>query len=202
MAALWAAGLRHLDRQVADGGRRPDLAGERPAEALVELLARFHRLARRSPDVERAGTARALRERWRTLPQPLREEPACPVAPNLPEQIDHLAMRYLDGRIPLFDNRIAEGRILEGHGDLLAEDIFALPDGFRVLDCLDFDDRLRHLDCLDDIAFLATDFEFLGNPEFGVRLLGDYVRATGDPAPMSLRSHYMPIAPPSGRRWT
>ncbi|MGV9611697.1 bifunctional aminoglycoside phosphotransferase/ATP-binding protein [Nocardia xishanensis] len=158
---------------------------------LVELLVGFHRLARRGPDVDRAGTARALRDRWQTLLRPLREEPACRVAPILPDRIDHLAMRYIDGRIQLFDNRIAEGRIIDGHGDLLAQDIFALPDGFRVLDCLDFDDRLRHLDCLDDIAFLAMDFEFLGYPELGVRLLDDYVRATGDSAPMSLRSHYI-----------
>ncbi|MEU2254966.1 AAA family ATPase [Nocardia xishanensis] len=158
---------------------------------LVESLVDFHRLARRGPDVDRAGTARALRERWQTLLRPLREEPACPVAPELPERIDHLAMRYVDGRIALFDNRIAEGHILDGHGDLLAQDIFALPDGFRVLDCLDFDDRLRHLDGLDDIAFLAMDCEFLGYPQLGVRLLDDYARATGDTAPMSLRSHYI-----------
>ncbi|MEV0029999.1 AAA family ATPase [Nocardia sp. NPDC050793] len=164
-------------------------AHERELTPLVELLVRFHRLAGRGPEVDRAGTAGALRERWQTLLHPLREEPA--VAAHLPERIDHLATRYIDGRIPLFDNRIAEARIVDGHGDLLAQDIFALPDGFRVLDCLDFDDRLRHLDCLDDIAFLAMDFEFLGYPELGVRLLDDYLRATGDSAPMSLRSHYI-----------
>ena len=32
---------------------------------------------------------------------------------------------------------------MDGHGDLLAEDIFCLPDGPRILDCLEFDDRLR-----------------------------------------------------------
>ncbi len=63
--------------------------------------------------------------------------------------------RYLDGRKPLFDKRITTGRIVDGHGDLHAGDIFVLPDGFRVLDCLDFDDGLRHVDRLDDITFLA-----------------------------------------------
>ncbi|MGV9817199.1 bifunctional aminoglycoside phosphotransferase/ATP-binding protein [Nocardia xishanensis] len=177
---------RRLSNILADVAAR-----ERELTPLVELLVRFHRQADRGPEVDRAGAADALRERWQALLHPLREEPAYRVDPNLPERIDHLAMRYIDGRIPLFDNRIAEGRIVDGHGDLLAQDIFALPDGFRVLDCLDFDDRLRHLDCLDDIAFLAMDFEFLGYPELGVRLLDDYVRATGDTAPLSLRSHYI-----------
>ncbi|MCP2293561.1 bifunctional aminoglycoside phosphotransferase/ATP-binding protein [Nocardia amikacinitolerans] len=169
-----------------------DVAADRQAlTPLVELLVRFHRLADRGPEVDRAGTVEALRDRWQALLRPLREEPACEATQNLLERIDHLAMRYIVGRTSLFDNRIAEARIVDGHGDLLAKDIFALPDGFRVLDCLDFDDRLRHLDCLDDIAFLAMDFEFLGYPELGVRLLDDYLRATGDTAPMSLRSHYI-----------
>ena len=41
-----------------------------------------------------------------------------------------------------------DGRIVDGHGDLLADDIFCLDDGPRILDCLDFDDRLRWLDGL------------------------------------------------------
>ncbi|MEU3013848.1 bifunctional aminoglycoside phosphotransferase/ATP-binding protein [Nocardia asteroides] len=72
-----------------------------------------------------------------------------------------------------------------------AEDIFELPDGFRVLDCLDFDDDLRHVDRVDDIAFLAMDFEFLGHPDLARRLLADYVRVTDDPVPASLVDHYI-----------
>ena len=37
----------------------------------------------------------------------------------------------------------------------MADDIFCLADGPRVLDCIDFDDRLRWLDGLDDAAFLV-----------------------------------------------
>lgn len=73
--------------------------------SLVELLVRFHRLARPGPDVDRVGTTRELRERWQTLLRPLREEPACQVDQNLAERIDQLAMRYIDGQIPLFDRR-------------------------------------------------------------------------------------------------
>ena len=55
-----------------------------------------------------------------------------------------------------------DGRIVDGHGDLIADDVFCLDDGPRVLDCLEFDDRLRYLDGLDDAAFLAMDLERLG----------------------------------------
>ena len=39
-----------------------------------------------------------------------------------------------------------------------------------MLDCLEFDDRLRYVDGIDDAAFLAMDLEFLGREDLG-RLL-------------------------------
>ncbi|MFD6268749.1 bifunctional aminoglycoside phosphotransferase/ATP-binding protein [Nocardia asteroides] len=158
--------------------------------ALVELLARFHDTAQRSAEIDRAGGRDAVRERWRSLLGPLRDATEL-VDPMVLARIEHRATRYLDGRAALFADRIAQGRVVDGHGDLLAEDIFELPDGFRVLDCLDFDDDLRHVDRVDDIAFLAMDFEFLGHPDLARRLLADYFRVTDDPVPASLVDHYI-----------
>ncbi len=81
--------------------------------------------------------------------------------------------------------------MVDGHGDLLAEDIFCLDDGPRVLDCLEFDDRLRYVDGLDDAAFLAMDLEQLGTPEAAAFFLAEYSEYSGDPTPASLRHHYV-----------
>lgn len=184
-------------RRMPESARLSELlaGSDAPAPAataeLVELLVRFHDGAARGPEIDRAGTAAAVRSRWRALLDPLGAAPAELVDAELLAHIDHAAVRYLDGRAPLFDSRIADGRIVDGHGDLLTEDIFALADGFRVLDCLDFDDRLRYVDRLDDIAFLAMDFEFLGHGDLGDRLVADYQRTSGDRAPASLRDHYI-----------
>ncbi|MGF0319727.1 AAA family ATPase [Nocardia fluminea] len=159
--------------------------------ALVHLLVGFHDRAERSSEIDRAGSADALRDRWRSVLGPLREASRELVDIPMVERIEHRAMRYLDGRTSLLDSRINDGHIVDGHGDLLAEDIFDLPDGFRVLDCLDFDDRLRYVDRLDDVSFLAMDFDFLGRAELGDRLVADYLRAAGDRAPSSLRDHYI-----------
>lgn len=158
---------------------------------LIQLLVRFHDESPHGPDIDQAGTASALRARWRSLLDPLREAPPDLVDPDLLARIDRHAMRYLDGRAPLLDQRIADGRIVDGHGDLLAEDIFELPDGFRVLDCLDFDDRLRYVDRLDDIAFLAMDVESLGQADLADELIDEYLRESADRAPASLRDHYI-----------
>ncbi|MBB5916709.1 hypothetical protein BJY24_005621 [Nocardia transvalensis] len=156
--------------------------------ALVGMLTRFHDGARRGPEIDRAATADAVRARWAALLRGLTDPP---VPAERAHRIDRLATRYLDGRTTLFDSRIATHRIVDGHGDLHAGDIYVLPDGFRVLDCLDFDDELRHVDRLDDIAFLAMDLEFLGHPDLADSLMDQYVTATADPAPSSLRHHYL-----------
>ncbi|WP_288049610.1 AAA family ATPase [Nocardia sp.] len=166
-------------------------AGTAELSALVQVIAEFHRTARRGHDIDTEGSAAALRRRWRVLLDGFIDQPADVADPRIVARIEWLAMRYIDGREPLLNARIAEGRIVDGHGDLQAEDIFELADGFRVLDCLDFDDRLRYVDCLDDIAFLAMDLEYRGHAELSTRLLDDYQRATEDTAPTSLRSHYI-----------
>ncbi|MFF5033171.1 bifunctional aminoglycoside phosphotransferase/ATP-binding protein [Nocardia salmonicida] len=178
---------RRLSNLLTAGDEEPPV----DLSALVSLLVRFHDRARRSSEIDREGSADALRARWRSLLSPLREASGELVDLPMVERIDHRVMRYLDGRTSLLDKRINDGRIVDGHGDLLAEDIFDLPDGFRVLDCLDFDDRLRYVDRCDDISFLAMDFDFLGHAELGDRLVADYLRAAGDPAPTSLRDHYI-----------
>jgi hypothetical protein len=50
-------------------------------------------------------------------------------------ELKALTDEFLNGREALFDARIADCRVLDGHGDLLAGDIFCLDDGPRILDC-------------------------------------------------------------------
>ncbi|UGT67825.1 AAA family ATPase [Nocardia gipuzkoensis] len=159
--------------------------------ALAETLARFHAGGRRDADIDRAGTPAQLRRRWENLLRPLQQYPHAPSDPSILARAEYMAVRYIDGRTSLLTERIADGRMVDGHGDLLAEDIFVLPDGFRILDCLDFDDELRYVDSLDDAAFLAMDLEFLGYPEQSDAFLNCYLRAAGDSPPPSLRHHYI-----------
>ena len=113
------------------------------------------------------------------------------IAPRTLEKIQRRTIEFLHGRGALFAARVAQDRVIDGHGDLLTDDILCLDDEPRVLDCLEFDDRLRFLDGLDDIAFLAMDVEHLGAPELAARLLDWYAEFADDPAPPSLRHHYL-----------
>lgn len=158
---------------------------------VARQVAGLHAKARRGPEIDREGELAALRARWISLFEQVRGQPGSPVGSSLPDQIEHLVFRFLDGRAPLFEARIAEGRIVEGHGDLRAEDVFCLDDGPRILDCLEFDERRRFLDGLDDAAFLAMDLERLAAPRLAESFLRWYVEFSGDPAPPALWHHYL-----------
>lgn len=163
----------------------PDLS------ALAGLLARFHTDADTGPHIDREAGVEATARRWRDNTSEMRAlaSDALPVA--VIEEVDALAARYLAGRGPLLAGRVAEGRSRDGHGDLLAEDIFLLDDGPRVLDCLEFDDSLRFGDVLADVAFLAMDLEHLGRADLAAHFLEAYRRESGDGWPASLAHHHI-----------
>jgi len=158
---------------------------------IAKMVAAQHAAAERSPQISEQGSRDATRRRWQDNIGELRAAHGDLIDDADIDEISHLADRFLTGREPLFDTRCRAGHVLDGHGDLLADDIFCLDDGPRILDCLDFDDRLRWLDGLDDVAFLAMDLDRLGAPELAERFTRWYSDFSGDPAPSSLRHHYV-----------
>jgi uncharacterized protein len=162
-----------------------------PVRALARRLAAFHATARRDPQITAQGGRDALRARWTDNFAELRGFRGTVLDDALIAELQRRALRFLDGREPLLAARQLTGRIIDGHGDLLTDDIFCLEDGPRVLDCLEFDDRLRYLDGLDDAAFLAMDLEYHGAAQLGARFLDWYAEFAGDPAPAALRHHYI-----------
>jgi aminoglycoside phosphotransferase family enzyme/predicted kinase len=157
---------------------------------LAAVLAAFHAGADRSPAIAAQGEPDVLARTWRGCMDTLRACAPADVATSLLARLDELAMRYLEGRGPLLAGRIQAGRVCDGHGDLLATDVFLLDDGPRVLDCVEFDPRLRFVDVIADVAFLAMDLESLGAPAAAAAFLHHYQQAAGDLFPPSLVHYY------------
>lgn len=68
--------------------------------------------------------------------------------------------RYFEEHEPMFNRRIQEKRIVDGHGDLHLEHIHVAPDKVRIYDCIEFNERFRYGDLAADLAFLAMDLNF------------------------------------------
>ncbi|AFM16296.1 hypothetical protein Mycch_1496 [Mycolicibacterium chubuense NBB4] len=154
--------------------------------AIATVLARFHRDAARGPAIDHEASHGAVAERWQENLGELQQHAGTVVSAARLAEVTRLARLFLAGRHALYAQRSTDGRVVDGHGDLLGEDIFCTAEGPVLLDCLEFDDRLRYVDGIDDAAFLAMDLEFLGSRTSGDFFLAEYRRQAGDPAPRSL----------------
>lgn len=96
---------------------------------------------------------------------------------------------FLSEHGQLLRARAAEGRIIEGHGDLRPEHVFL--DGMpRIIDCLEFSRDLRLLDPVDELAYLALECERLGARRVGDAILDLYSAWSGDAADRRLIAFY------------
>ena len=177
---------RRLAALVRAGGPLEDVLGD-----IARRVAVFHATAPTSEEIAAAGRRPAVEANWDANFEQLAPFVGPVLDPQACARVERLVHRYLAGRDRLLEHRIALGAVRDGHGDLQAEDIFCLEDGPRILDCIEFDDRLRHGDLLADVAFLAMDLERLGAPAAAARFLARYREFTGETYPASLAHHYV-----------
>ena len=161
--------------------------------AVAHTLADFHARAGRSPEISAAASISTIRDQFEANVAATERFVGSILDSSAHDAVVGAVRRYLAGCGPLFSARIAAGQICDGHGDLQADDIYCLEDGPRILDCLEFDDRLRYGDVAADVAFLAMDLERLGHPEAAVRFVGDYEELAGARLPPSLLHTYIAL---------
>ncbi|MGF1670193.1 MAG: AAA family ATPase [Balneolaceae bacterium] len=68
--------------------------------------------------------------------------------------------RFLNKGKKIFEQRVREKRIVDGHGDLHLEHINLTGGKVCIYDCIEFNDRFRYQDIAADLAFLAMDLDF------------------------------------------
>jgi aminoglycoside phosphotransferase family enzyme/predicted kinase len=173
---------RRLSALVADGD--PTCAS-----ALVEtadILARFHASAERSQAIDACATTAAIDGLWAANFTQLEPFVGPVLDAGVFERARSLSSAFVAGRDDLFADRIDGGFICDGHGDLLADDIFVLDDGPRIIDCLEFADRLRFGDVVADLAFLVMDLDRLGAPDLAAAFVAAYEDASAAVVPRPL----------------
>jgi len=164
-----------------------------PLDAVARTLADFHARADRSPEISANASMKAVRDEFEANVTATARFVGPLLEPRAHDPVVGAVRNFLAGRESLFADRITSGQICDGHGDLQAGDIYCLDDGPRILDCLEFDDRLRVGDVAADVAFLAMDLERLGNPAAALRFVCEYDELSGDKPPPSLLHTYIAL---------
>ena len=110
-------------------------------------------------------------------------------APRLQKLSDWCEQEYR-ARYADFERRKATGHIRECHGDMHLGNMF-LDDGkVTIFDGIEFNETLRWIDVLSEVAFLVMDLEDRGRPDLGRRLLNGYLEQTGDYEGLSVFRYY------------
>jgi aminoglycoside phosphotransferase family enzyme len=126
---------------------------------LVTTLVAFYRRASPvfvSPEAHLSSWRESLAYNRRVLLDPRLGLPAGKV-----RRIDHAQRLFLGKNSHLIAERVRNRHIADAHGDLRPEHIW-LGDPVMIIDCLEFNARLRALDPFDEIAFLCVECERLG----------------------------------------
>lgn len=153
---------------------------ERHVDAIARAIVRFHQsyaLGRPAPFT--AGE-------WLAAVSGPVEDNFAPMAgvidANRVSHLAHAARDFLGANRDEFEKRRLDGRAVDGHGDLhLAHVWFETADSAPLfIDCLEFSERLRHIDAASEVAFLAMDLRYRGRSDLAERLLRRYATGTDD----------------------
>jgi len=152
-----------LDRVIAQG-RLQQWQLDRVAATLVEFYRRAHAVFM-SPEAYCAQFEQTLAYDQRILLDPRFNLPS-----GATFRVIAVQRRFLARRLDLLRQRVRARRIVDGHGDLRPEHIWA-GDPVRIIDCLEFNAKLRMVDPFDEVAFLCVECERLG-----AAWAGEYLR--------------------------
>ena len=175
-----------LDRVLAAGRLEPH-----HLEALARRLADFHRTIPAADPATPLGLPEWVRQPMLddfTQTRPLLADPADLDALRAVERWTLAASERLGPRLA---ERKTGGWIRECHGDLHLGNMILTDAGqVTVFDCIEFNDNLRWIDVISDLAFLTMDLRFRGAGEFAQRVLNTWLEFSGDFAGAALLVYY------------
>ncbi len=97
--------------------------------------------------------------------------------------------KFLADNKALFEKRVAEHKIRDGHGDLHLDHI-CINDEITIFDCIEFNERFRCGDVAEDVAFLTMDIDFNGYSQHADAFIQSYVKYSGDTDMPALLNFY------------
>src|ERR1051325_109868 len=170
-------------RRLPEQGMLPTLlergeGDERLMQRIASTLSAFHSAAATGEGVDEYGSLETIRTNWaenfaQTWDTVLLDS-------DKRAAIQTYVSQFLSENVHFLENRVASGRIRDGHGDLHAASVCSTRRQLYLFDCIEFNRRFRCADVAAEVAFLAMDLEHLGRAELATAFVDAYVRFSGD----------------------
>jgi aminoglycoside phosphotransferase family enzyme len=184
----WLVKMRRLPAQrMLDHALRHGTLARHDVRRFVLVLADFYRRA--EPVAMDAAQYRQRFERDIRANHLGLSTPGYSMPLDLVQSITARQLAFLEQEASSLDRRVAQGKIVEGHGDLRPEHICLGPEPLFI-DCLEFNRDWRLLDPADELAYLSMECEYAGAPWIGEVVFETYREVTGDEPPAALVLFY------------
>lgn len=187
-AVDWLVAMRRLPREaMLDRLIAEDRLTAAHVDALCDRLADFYRHAERSSIGAEDYARRFFREQELNRDILTRRNFALDHG-RTPILLDLLDARLAASRAQL-QERVHEGRVVDGHGDLRPEHI-CLREPIVIFDCLEFNAELRQVDPFDELAYLGVECALKGAKTIGAKLVDDVAQRLSIEPPRRLVALY------------
>ncbi|HEY7165199.1 MAG TPA: AAA family ATPase [Candidatus Binatia bacterium] len=164
-----------LPALLAERRMTPEMIGN-----LADVLAEFHKQARRVLPANPAEQPAAILREWQQNLSDIRSLPGHPVPGRKLDEMDRFGRCFVEEHRDRLISRAAEGWIRDGHGDLHCEHVCFARDGIQIFDCLEFSTELRTCDVASEIAFLTMDLKARDAEAFACSFISRYCDRVGD----------------------
>ena len=149
-------------------------------DALAESISGFHATAPIAGARTRFGSSDAVREQALQNFDQMHPLARSAADDKLLRAVRHWTERDFASRRGIFTARRRQGFVRECHGDLHLGNIVVLDGRPVAFDCLEFNEELRWIDVMSEVAFLFMDLAHRGRADLGWRFVNRYLDAAGD----------------------
>jgi len=106
------------------------------------------------------------------------------------EFIKKKTLNFLQNHQNIFINRAREVYVKDGHGDLRLEHIFFQGEKVGLMDCIEFNRRMRFNDVISDFVFLCTELDQIGEYDLSDAFLKGFLSVYNDEDSQNLINFY------------
>jgi hypothetical protein len=182
----WAVKMEHLAEEATlESQLRSGAVSDEVVSNLARKIAAFHRQAERGERINACGrfdvVAANARQNFAQSAPPI----GIALSQAVRDRLQRLTEEALGQQRSLIENRAQRGVPCDTHGDLRLEHVYLFPQkkppaDLVIIDCIEFNERLRFADPVADMAFLTMEFKFDGRDDLARAFAGSYFLESGD----------------------
>jgi aminoglycoside phosphotransferase family enzyme/predicted kinase len=174
-----------LNHMIENGQLSPALA-----ERIAHRVAGFHQEIVSAPGSSHFGTPEQvlspMQQNFKTIRAHLTEKAL--LYPLIP--LRHWTGSQFRALESVMWERKLLGFIRECHGDMHLRNIALIDDEVCIFDGIEFNEQIRWIDVISELAFLVMDLDDRGAPRLAQRILNHYLQETGDYGGLALLRFY------------